>query len=398
LNAEPGPADFGKLLKPTHAGFTAIDESCQSCHQGHRFHQPNVVEDHSCSACHREHLGRGTLRQPEDANCDACHANKAIMMMSLKKGKELPPAAFDYRPDLGRVLFKASRPEQGYTEIITAFAKDHPEFQVIRDKLKDPDTLKFNHQLHLTSPNIPLVKGQKLECASCHIPDATGAYYQAVSFKENCQTCHSLQFDERNPELTLPHGNPEFARAFLRSLPEQYADYARAKKGLTRQGDVDLFVRQQMREWGTRVNSINELEKQIFLSDAHTGLSQKLNGTEVTARARFPGCAYCHEVKSGAGDLPAVTSPVLFNRWLIRGRFDHSRHTVASSSGRGAHLACSKCHEVTQSHDTSDVLLPSQTTCVKCHSPEGGVANNCSTCHSYHAPPGSIALTTAAPK
>ena len=45
------------------------------------------------------------------------------------------------------MVFKAPRPPGGYTQIIHAFATDHPEFQVLAEKLRDPDTLKFNHQL-----------------------------------------------------------------------------------------------------------------------------------------------------------------------------------------------------------------------------------------------------------
>lgn len=395
LGANPGPAEFGKLVDVVHPGFNAIDESCQKCHQGHKFHEPNVVQDHSCSACHREHEGSGTMRPPEDSNCQTCHANRSIMSASLEKGRQLPAASFDYRPDQGRVLFKAPRPDQGYTQVITAFSKDHPEFQVLREKLKDPNTLRFNHELHLASANVHDEQGLRLQCATCHQPDATGAYYQPISYQKNCQSCHQLQFDERNPGLILPHGNPEFARAFIRSLPEQYADYARTKKGLSARDEVDGFVQKQMLIWGTKVNSAEELERQIFLNNAYTGITVKVNGEDKLAHARYPGCAYCHEVTPGAGqELPKVTRPVLINRWLIRGRFDHSKHTIAGADRSIPNMACDKCHEVTHSSKTSDVLLPSQTTCSNCHSPQGGVANSCSTCHSYHAPAGDLSLGT----
>ena len=100
-------------------------------------------------------------------------------------------------------------------------------------------------------------------------------------------------------------------------------------------------------------------------------------------RARFPGCAYCHEVKAVANGAPAVTKPVIIDRWLTRGSFNHAKHLL---------IDCAKCHEVLHSTQTADVLLPSKATCVECHSPKGGVANGCSTCHSYHAPMNSVAL------
>ncbi len=382
-HANPAPFDFPKLLAGTNAEMTVIDESCARCHQQHTFHQPNVVRDYSCSACHLEHRGGGPMAQPADANCAACHADAGVMAASFQKGQTLPPSAFDYRPDLGRAVFKTPRPVQGYTKVFHSFATDHPEFRVIAEKLRDPDTLKFNHQLHLSSPNIPLVNGKKLDCANCHQPDATARYYQPVSYAQNCQACHSLQFDEKNPDLLIPHGNAEFAKAFLRSLPAQYADYARRKKSLTTQGELDEFVKQQMLDLRQQAFAGENLEQRVFFSNARTGPSQNVAGRENAAPAHFPGCAYCHEVTPvGAESAPLITRPVLMTRWLIRGSFDHSKHLS---------LACAKCHAAATSRDTADILLPSKATCVECHSPQGGVANGCATCHSYHAPGGGLA-------
>ena len=119
------------------------------------------------------------------------------MEASFVAGKSQSAAMFDYRPDQGRVLFKAPRPDKGYTKVIHSFATDHPEFQVLAAKLQDPDSLKFNHQLHLTSVTLPA--GKKLNCADCHKPDAAGVYYLKISYQENCKSCHPLQFDVDNP-------------------------------------------------------------------------------------------------------------------------------------------------------------------------------------------------------
>ncbi|MDB6018511.1 MAG: hypothetical protein JWR19_3000 [Pedosphaera sp.] len=384
--ADPALLEFHKLLATTNTGLTAIDASCQTCHQRHNFHEPNVVRDHSCSACHREHQGM-VMQRPEDANCASCHADGQVMQASFQRGKELPAAAFDYRPDLGWTMFKAPRPEQGYTKVIHTFATDHPEFQVLAEKLRDPDTLKFNHQLHLGSPNIPSVNGKKLDCATCHKPDATGLYYQPVSYEQNCKVCHSLQFDEKNPELSIPHGNAEFARAFLRSLPAQYAEYGRNKKGLTTQVELDAFVKLQMAGLRKQALAGENLEQQVFFSDAHNGPMEKTGDGEQPARARYPGCAYCHEVKAtGADAAPDIVPPVQMTRWLIRGQFNHAKHI---------NMACAKCHDVERSRETADVLLPSKSSCVECHSPKGGVASGCATCHSYHAPGGVIGSLSA---
>ena len=365
LESDPGPLRVHTLALMTTADMTSIDQACERCHLGHTFHEPNVVQTHSCSACHQEHLGGGLMRKPAAENCANCHANAQLMQASFEKGSHLAPAAFDFRPDNGRHLFRAPRPERGYTKVIHSFATDHPEFQVVAEKLKDPDTLKFNHQLHLTSATVPTVNGKKLECLDCHKLDAAGHYHQTISFEQNCRQCHSLQFDVHNPGLSVPHGNPEFARDFLRSLPVQYAEYGARQKGLSNRGDLEQFVREQMRQIREQAGSGEELEQRVFFGDSSEG------------RARFPACTYCHELKPVANAAPVVTPPVIMDRWLIRGNFDHGKHLT---------VACARCHDVLHSTQTSDVLLPKKASCVECHSPQGGVANGCSTCHSYHAP------------
>jgi predicted CXXCH cytochrome family protein len=58
-------------------------------------------------------------------------------------------------------------------------------------------------------------------------------------------------------------------------------------------------------------------------------------------------------------------------------------------------VACTQCHAAEQSTRTADIILPSQKTCVECHSPKGGVRDACSTCHNYHNEP-STGMTVAA--
>jgi len=379
-------AHFANNCKACHTGGSllqeikssaraAIDRACLRCHKGHDFHQPNIVQDHSCTACHHEHLGKGPMKFPDNANCLVCHGDAAIMEASFQKGKNLPPEAFDYRATHGLALFKSPRPPRGHTQVLHSFATDHPEFQVVAEKLKDIDTLKFNHQLHLSSPNIPPVDGKRLDCANCHKPDAAGVFHQKMSFEANCKTCHSLQFDVENPELLIPHGNPEFVRAFLHSLPIQYADFAR-RKGMKGEGEVEEFVKQQTLHIRVQVLSGENLEQQVFFNDARTGPVGRIGQLDERGRARFAGCAYCHAVKPVDDAAPAITKPIIPDRWLIRGRFNHGKHV---------NVDCVKCHDVSHSQETTDILLPSKTACVTCHSSQGGVAHDCSTCHNYHA-------------
>ena len=365
--------------------LSAMDEACLKCHKSFDFHEPNVVQSHSCVACHHEHTGSGPMHPPSDRNCQVCHGDAAIMQASLAKGKTLglyhalvgdEVTSLKLKPDERLLTSSPTIEKRGKLQLITAFATDHPEFQLVAEKLRDPDTLKFNHQLHLTSPTIPqLPDGKKLECASCHQPDASGGFYRKISFAANCKVCHSLQFDAENPALRVPHGNAEFVRAFLRSLPAQYAEFAKREKNLTATDDVNAFVQAQMARLRAQVGSGEQLEREIFFSDAHTGPSTRVAGMDAQSRARFPGCAYCHEVTASGDATPQVTKPVIMDRWFVRGGFNHAKHTQ---------VACEKCHEVRGSKDTADILLPSKVSCVTCHSPKGGAASNCSECHQYH--------------
>jgi hypothetical protein len=340
LHADPGILDLEKLANAKPAEPTAIDESCLKCHAGRNFHQPDAPTI-SCSFCHAEHQGK-MMAATTDENCIFCHGDAAKMAAS----RTIP--------------------------VIHHFADDHPQFRFITEKWRDPDTLKFNHALHLTGATIPnLPGGAKLDCAFCHQPDSAGAFMKPVNFENNCRVCHSLQFDPETPQLQLPHGSAEFVTAFLRSLPKQYADLA-AKEN---QADANNFVQQKLAALRTQFGSGEELERRVFFSTATFGPETQIGTLSGGTRALFPGCALCHEVKSSGAGSPAITKPMMPERWLAQAKFNHAKH---------ANISCGQCHDAVHSKDTADILLPAKETCAACHSPRGGVVDTCATCHTYH--------------
>jgi hypothetical protein len=342
--AKPGFFEVHKFLAAAASEVTAIDESCEKCHVGKSFHQANAPAI-SCSFCHAEHQGK-MMATTTDANCIFCHGD-AVKMAAAQTGNN-------------------------FTPVIHHFAEDHPQFRFITEKLRDPDTLKFNHALHLTGATIPkLPGGEKLDCAFCHQPDAAGAFMKPVAFEKNCRVCHSLQFDPETPQLQLPHGSAEFVSAFLRSLPKQYADLA-AKENLP---DENNFVRQKLANLRTQFGSSEDLERRVFFSTAKSGPETQIGTLSGNTRALFPGCALCHEVKNSSAGLPEITKPILTERWLAQAKFNHAKH---------ANIACTTCHDAVNSKETADILLPAKETCAACHSPRGGVVDTCSTCHNYH--------------
>jgi hypothetical protein len=364
--------------------FEPIDRKCEACHlqqegRTHAFHEANVLQDRSCSACHQEHRGPGPLKLVTSSNCLSCHGNAGIMEASAQKGMRLSPELFHRHPHPSQqVAFDLPRPPRGYTQTLSSFWNGHPEFQLVREQNRDPDVLRFNHQRHF-APDIPLVNGRKLDCKYCHTPDLDGRYYQRISFAANCQSCHSLQFDPKNPDLTLPHGNATAVRGFLRSLPTQYADLA-VKKGIADTKQIQAFVAKQIAQLRERVRSGEELERQVFFT---TDPYKAQREAPPHVRASFYGCAFCHEVKPVANAAPLVTKPTFVDRWMPQANFNHAKHASAK---------CDDCHHAMQSHDTSDVLMPVKANCLTCHSAVGKVVAECITCHTYH---GSVPAMTA---
>ena len=342
LKADPGILDLEKLATAKQARPTVIDESCLKCHAGRNIHRSDAPPI-SCSFCHVEHQGK-VMAATMDANCDFCHGNAATMAVS----RSVP--------------------------VIHHFATDHPQFRFITEKRRDPDTLKFNHSLHLTGTTIPkLPDGHKLDCNFCHPPDAAGAFMRPVSFEKNCRVCHSLQFDPETPDLTLPHGSAEFVSAYLRSLPKQYSDLAVKKNA----ADANGFVQQKLAALRTQFGSGEDLERRIFFSTATFGPEAQIGTLSGSTRAVFPGCAYCHEVKTSAAGSPEITKLVMPERWLAHANFNHAKHAAVS---------CAQCHDAVHSKVTADIILPPKETCEVCHSPRGGVADDCAECHNYHRP------------
>jgi len=343
LHVKPGILDLKRLIRTEQQPeMTVIDDSCLRCHAGKDFHQPDAAII-SCSFCHVEHQGK-TMAATTDANCSFCHGKP---VKALSAHTSFP---------------------------VNHFATDHPEFRFLAEKLRDPDTLKFNHALHLTGSTIPkLPGGEKLDCAFCHQPDAAGAFMKLVAFEKNCRVCHSLQFDPETPQLQLPHGSAEFVSAYLRSLPKQYLNLA-ARQSVT---DVNRFVEQKLAGLRTQFGSGEDLERRVFLSTATVGPEASIGILSGVTRSLFPGCAYCHEVKAAPSGSPQITKPVQTERWLTRAKFNHAKHTS---------IACAQCHDAVHSKDTVDILLPARDTCATCHSPRGGVVDTCAECHTYHQP------------
>ncbi|MBA2744483.1 MAG: hypothetical protein H0U43_09310, partial [Chthoniobacterales bacterium] len=124
--------------------FERIDQACQTCHEQHAFHEPNVVDNRSCSACHKEHQGPGPMHAVGSLDCASCHNDRGIMQASAQLGTKLPSTHFRLNPKVvnsngaQQTVLQLPRPAAGYTETFASFNDGHPPFQVHQQNVREP--------------------------------------------------------------------------------------------------------------------------------------------------------------------------------------------------------------------------------------------------------------------
>ena len=377
-----------ELIKKGPLESAAMDRNCLSCHAGRDFHQPNMATEFACHECHKEHQTSGFMPTVDSKYCTSCHGSVELMAASRDKGALTDPHAFpSFRSLLDKKFQSRTRPEKGYTDVITTFYTDHPEFRQIREKTRDENSLKFNHAVHLQTGKIPRV----LDCRDCHELDGRGEYQRPITYEKHCVECHSLQFDPATaggndkPGINLPHGDPYYVRAFLRSLNIQYEEYGRSIEGIVSRDELNDYVKEKKAGIEKLYETGENLERSVFFADMKGQIPGGL-------RAPFAGCATCHEVSepNSPNATPGIKGVSVPDRWMVLGKFSHDLHQKGFS--------CLDCHKVTTSELTSDLNLPSIKSCVDCHSPQGGIDHRCIRCHTYHnRPPDSLTPKTTAP-
>ena len=374
VDAFQGNLSPRELVKNGPIESSAMDANCLSCHEGKKFHQPNMAAEFACHECHKEHQSSGLMLETASSYCTSCHGSAELMATSRKLGSTTNPHAFPAMLASAELKLQArKRPEDGYTGVITAFHVDHPEFRQIKDRVRDENQLKFNHEIHLKTGKIP----RTMNCNDCHERDSRGEYQRPITYEKHCVECHTLQFDPETtadkdkPGIYLPHGDPYYVRAFLRSLNIQYEEYARSHEGMTDSDTLGDYVRGKKLAIEKRYGSGENLERSVFFADMKGEIPGGL-------RAPFAGCATCHEVSEPTSETatPQIKKVSTPDRWMTLGKFNHDLHQKG--------LSCVDCHSVMDSKLTSDLNLPSIKSCVECHSPKGGIDTRCTSCHTYH--------------
>ncbi len=319
-NGEP----IAKNCRACHDPWRGVsDASCTECH-GKLPHAEQQTGAPACADCHSEHRDIAKLAASADATCSTCHRDLLAHVMN---------------PETPRAKDLLS---------ITSFGGQHPDFS----PRSDPDTLRFNHALHLKAGGIFNGEGRReeLQCVQCHkLVETKGkADPVALKFRDACQRCHKLTFDPRFPDVEVPHGgDPGLVYGFV------LATYA---------GNRDIVGK-----------SPDEIRRILTSRPPVAPDARAVLNAEQVIKTK---CSKCHIIER-AGTRIAAKPPEIPTRWLLHAKFTHTQHR---------NLACESCHEkARQSTNTADVLMPSRKDCTGCHGgPSAKSSSSCATCHEYH--------------
>lgn len=336
----------------------AENAQCLTCHVSIRQHADPATLDlggERCESCHKEHNGAKLATRAGDEFCIGCHGAMASV---APKSTLLDVAGF-----------AGSHPE--FRPALVADAAG-PTFNRISIEARpvERSNLRFPHDKHLRRDGLRTATGVvKLACADCHVAEPGGARMQAVRMEGQCSTCHTLAFERRFPDWTVPHGEPDKVRRTISGLYSQIAlaerrGVDRAQPGRQRPGDV-----------APEEKTLRE-----------TDLAWVEARTEEAMASTFgaSGCGLCHVTEKKAEGW-AVRPVHVAQRYFEKARFSHARHKT---------VGCGECHSAATSTASEEVLMPGVQTCQGCHGGEtpavGKVASSCLTCHAFHTHPVAI--------
>jgi predicted CXXCH cytochrome family protein len=357
------------------APFEQVDnKACIACHSATTAHIPgshhNTERASHCTSCHKEHNEPAMLVITDDALCVDCHHTPQLRDQH-PEGLPQPAtaevaAASAFNPE--------QHPEFSVTllQLGTSSATGEPHWlrqrQPLREGLRERSNLKFPHDLHLNGDKVK-IKGRNdsskrdMQCSDCHQLADDGEHFLPITMKDSCETCHSLSFNDLQPERRLPHGDTQELLAFLE-------DYY-----LSEAAKLDGIVSGELPRQVPNLDIQRRCEGLSILA-----CGQILANQEVDLLFTKEGCISCHEAeKTSAGwQVKAVK---LAGDWFSAARFDHRPHLVNNDT----EVPCSLCHDASDSDDASDILMPALDSCTGCHGDRTEQVNlQCSDCHAFH--------------
>jgi len=332
------------------------DGACLECHKaighhvGPELKPAALFEGARCTTCHREHKGVKTTHRDDDALCVSCH-------------RDIRQKAAESR-----------------SANVSDFARDHPAFRLsvaaeggarrVRQgeaAIVEQSNLVFPHATHLDPRGVrsPVQGRMKLECKSCHQPDASKRAFEPVSMVKHCQECHALQFEPAVTTREVPHGKPAEAATVIE---EFYANIA--LKGVRDSFEKAFGVPGEglLRRVG---------EPAPAARSAALALASRKAAQVTKELFEVRVCKTCHAI--GPAPEWRIAPIQATHRWMPAAQFDHKAH---------AQSKCADCHDVATSKRSSDVAMPTIKACRECHGgskpAEKKITSNCLLCHGFH--------------
>ncbi len=418
----------GDALRFASSGsLDRLEEACQQCHRvKHHFRDAMKPEfaatDKHCSGCHTDHQGRANDMVNIASNkCTQCHADLAATCVAESSIKILAKKISEFTREGHGEFASLTKDDPGRIKF------DHAQHMLpgqVDEDVKGGFTiamLEANFQKHYRELDGQLDKADNapvtLTCIACHQfagqpgqkqvgDDEVGRHIQPIAFEQHCAACHSMSFVGRTDDiLPLPHAAPWKEVELL--LASKIA------------GGQLLGTIRMPRD---AVRAIPVVGEPIVNSSPAASAGEDAKAiNEALIRAGLAAtkkrCAQCHDgedftdesiVKLRAGSV----SPLIPERWLAKGIYDHAAHRKVDCKFCHADAYAKRSVDVSASSpdakklDDSDVvMIDGIETCSGCHRaaessiPEsltsettiglfGGqsnwASNACIECHRYH--------------
>jgi len=333
------------------------DRACLECHGkiGHHVGASMVglFDGARCASCHTEHKGAKTTHRDDDTFCVACHRDirARVQGTHVMDVADFATAHAPFRLSIATGE-EVKRVRQDAGPAVT-----------------ENSSLAFAHAAHLDPAGVksPDQGRVRLECGSCHAPDASKRMFEPISMEKNCRQCHRLEIEPAVSAREVPHGKPADAAAMIE---EFYAT-------LALRGVRDSFQKAFGVPGEGLLRRVGEPSRDQ--RESALGLATRKSQQVATELFEVRVCKTCHQVTRTRPMQWQVAPVRTLNRWMPKAHFDHKAH---------AQSKCADCHDVARSKSSSDVAMPRIESCRECHGgsrPEGGkVTSNCLLCHGFH--------------
>jgi len=373
------------------------NDACEACHGSIQNHVSSAFlaatslpaeldfganANERCGVCHREHNEPSTLVSDADGDCVQCHAAGSDSGGGIHRDVDPLAAVTGFTPDTHPV-YEYSLPR--FTLEDFAGSKDDGwQIEAVSETeiASSPETseLVFPHDIHLDVGEVSdLTTGEALTCGTCHSISVDGEHFLPVSMENHCQDCHQLDFDESDPDRSLPHARLKEAVLALEGML--------LKKYFDPDDTGELFAYRRLPDRPDRVAGCTDAPDVC--------VERELKEIVEAQFAGDIGCAACHQFeRQDSKDIEDQfwVHPVkLPQDFVPDARFDHIAHQVLRDGDSNELLvgdqACDTCHTAKSSAAATDLLMPTMTTCYECHGDRNSasqVALACIDCHAYH--------------